>query len=85
MSTGKAIKDPEMDKAQASYALEEIKRYAREHCINPAFAHQVSDADLIASGLAVLINHDPDQSFEIAASLVEDVNDHDAAAYLRNR
>jgi hypothetical protein len=73
-----------LDRARANEALKVIKAYALRYHTNPTFANEVAgnEAFQIATGLSVLIDHDPDVSIMIAANLCEDVNYHEAAAYL---
>jgi hypothetical protein len=73
-----------LDHARANEALDVIKAYAMKYRVNPTFANEVDEAFKIATGVSVLINHDTDLSIMIAANLCEDVNYHEAAAYLVN-
>lgn len=71
-----------LDLVRAREALDTIKTYALTYCTNPTRINQVDDAFKIATGISAIIEHNTETSILIAANLCEDVNYHEAAAYL---
>ena len=68
---------------EAKVALETIKTFSRNFCLNPVGVDSVPEAKVIAAGLSSLLDHDTEKSIDIAACLVEDVNYHALAKRIR--